>query len=303
MSGDGLALALLQRCTFPAPRTEVTCAVSGGPDSTALVLLGLAAQCAVRVVHVDHGVRAESASDARWVRELCDRLGVVCEVVTLEVPAGPNLEARMRAARWAALPAGSLTGHTADDQAETILLNVLRGAGLSGLAGMRVESHPLLSIRRHETVSLCASFGIVPLFDATNSDLRFRRNAVRAELVPMIERLAERDMVEVLVRQAQLIRDDDDLLDLLASSIDPHDCSALRAAPIALARRAVRSWLTDDHPPSAAAVERVLDVARGLVTATEVGRGMRVERHAGRLSQVFLKPGLNQEENGPIDTE
>jgi tRNA(Ile)-lysidine synthase len=303
MSGDQLAQALLKRCTFPGPQTEVTCAVSGGADSTALLLLALAARCAVRVVHVDHGVRPESAADARWVGELCDRLGVACEVVTLAVPAGPNLEARLREARRAALPTGALTGHTADDQAETILLNVLRGAGLTGLAGMRAESHPLLSIRRHETVSLCAAFAIVPRFDVTNTDLRFRRNAVRAELMPMIERLAERDMVEVLVRQAELIRDDDELLDLLSSSIDPSDCSALKQAPVALARRAIRAWLGGEHPPSAAAVERVLDVARGRVTAAEVGGGLRVERHAGRLSQVFPNGGLNQRGFVPIDTE
>jgi tRNA(Ile)-lysidine synthase len=90
----------------------------------------------------------------------------------------------------------------------------------------------------------------------------------------------------VLTRQADLARDESDLLDEMSSAVDPTDAKALAAAPVAIARRAVRRWLTGDHPPDAATVERVLEVARGSSIATEVGAGRRVERHQQRLSLI-----------------
>jgi tRNA(Ile)-lysidine synthase len=92
--------------------------------------------------------------------------------------------------------------------------------------------------------------------------------------------------VPVLARQADLLRDEDDLLDDLAAVIDVTDARALSAAPEALARRAVRRWLTVDHPPDAATVDRVLAVAAGASRACDVGRGRRVERNAMRLHLV-----------------
>lgn len=94
----------------------------------------------------------------------------------------------------------------------------------------------------------------------------------------------------VLARQAGLARDDDELLDTLAAAFDPTDARALAAAPIALARRTVRRWLTLTHPPDAATVARVLAVARGEAVATEVGGGRRVERHRQRLSLGPAEP-------------
>ena len=125
---------LLGRCTFPVVGTPVTCAVSGGADSTALAVLAVAAGCAVTIAHVDHGLRPTSAADAAAVAQLAAQLGVPYTLHTVHVGAGPNLEARARAARYGALPADVLTGHTADDQAETMLINLLRGAATSGLA-------------------------------------------------------------------------------------------------------------------------------------------------------------------------
>jgi tRNA(Ile)-lysidine synthase len=87
----------------------------------------------------------------------------------------------------------------------------------------------------------------------------------------------------VLTRQAGLLRDDADLLDLLASAIDPTDAKGLAAAPLPLARRAVRRWLTTDHPPDAATVERVLRVAGGQASGCDIGSGRRVERSRQRL--------------------
>ena len=107
----------------------------------------------------------------------------------MSVAPGPNLEARARAARFAVLPADVATGHTMDDQAETILVNLLRGAGADGLAGMAPgRRHPLLGLRRLETHALCAEVGLEPVCDPSNADPAFVRNRVRHELLPLCAR-------------------------------------------------------------------------------------------------------------------
>jgi tRNA(Ile)-lysidine synthase len=264
--------------------------VSGGADSLALLALAAEAGCAVTAVHVDHGLRPGSAGEAEVVRAAGERFGARFVALRVEVPPGPNLEARARAARYAALPAGALTGHTADDQAETVLLNLVRGAALDGLAGMDPARRPLRRLRRSETRGLCAALGLAPAADPSNEDPAFRRNRVRHELLPLLSAIAERDVVPVLARQADLARDDARVLDDLAAALDPTDARALAAAPAALARRAVRAWLRaggpggeERHPPDAAAVARVLAVARGEAVACEVAGGWRVARTAGRL--------------------
>ena len=272
--------ALLARCAFPLHGTSVTCAVSGGPDSLALLVLAVAAGCDVTAVHVDHRLRDGSAAEADVVRDAAARYGAAFLSTTVDVAPGPNLEARARAARYAVLPPDVLTGHTADDQAETVLLNLLRGAGLDGLAGMRADGHPLLALRRHETVDLCAVEGLHPVVDPSNSDPAHRRNRVRAELLPLLNDIAQRDVAAVLARQAALLRDDAEVLDQLASTRDPTNAHLLAFTRPALARRAVRAWLTEgqDHPPDAATVERVLAVARNEAKGCDVGGGRRVAR-------------------------
>lgn len=279
---------LLARCTFPAAGTAVACAVSGGADSMALLVLACAAGCVVTAVHVDHGLRPGSASEADIVAGAAARFGASFDARTVEVAAGPNIEARARAARRSVLPSGALTGHTADDQAETVLLNLVRGAGLDGLRGMRPDTKPMLALRRSETHALCASLGLDVLHDPTNDDPSIRRNRVRHEVLPLLDDVAARDVVAVIARQAALLADDAELLDALASRLDPCDARALADAPAPLARRAVRTWLrcgNDDehHPPDAATVERVLAVARGDAAACDVGGGRSVRRSQGRL--------------------
>jgi len=275
--------SLLARCHFPAPDTPLTCAVSGGPDSSALLILAAAAQLQVTAVHVDHGLRPGSAEEADIVRDLAARVGADVRCLRVEVAPGPNLEARARAARRSVLPADTATGHTADDQAETVLLNLLRGAAI-GLGAMRPgPTHPILGLRRTETHELCRAWGVATVDDPSNRDPAFARNRIRAELIPLLSGLAGRDPVPVLTRQADLLRDDHDLLDALAAAIDPTDARALRDAPKPLARRAVRRWLSTEHPPDAAAIERVLEVAAGAVEACELSGGRRVERSHQRL--------------------
>jgi tRNA(Ile)-lysidine synthase len=137
--------------------------------------------------------------------------------------------------------------------------------------------------------------GLDLLHDPSNDDPRHLRNRVRHELLPLMDALARRDLVPVLTRQAGVARDEADLLDELAASIDPTDARALASAPPALARRAVRRWLSGDHPPDLATVERVLAVARGEALGTDVGGGVRVTRHRQKLARSGPADHLSNE--------
>ena len=277
-------LELLAKCTFPPPGTEITCAVSGGADSMALMVLAVAAGCTVTAVHVDHRLRAGSDREGDVVAGVAKRFGAAFRSETIDVAGGPNLEARARDARYAVLPADVMTGHTADDQAETMLLNLMRGASSTGLAAMRPGfRRPILALRRASTEDLCRTLDVTVVNDPSNRDPAYLRNRVRHELLPAMNALAQRDLVPVLTRQSGLMRDDADLLDELAAAVDPTDAKQLAAAPLPLARRAVRRWLATDHPPDAATVDRVLRVAGGLASGCDIGAGRRVERSRQRL--------------------
>jgi tRNA(Ile)-lysidine synthase len=292
-TGHAVVQACVARCTFPPPGTPLRCAVSGGADSLALAVLGVAAGCDVEVIHVDHGLRPESPLEADVVVDAARRLGVPVRVEQVVVPPGPNLEARARDARRAVLGPGVATGHTADDQAETMLLHLLRGAGLAGMAAMRPGvDHPLLGLRRADTEAVCAAVGLDPVLDPSNDDPAFTRNRVRHEVLPLLADVAGRDVVPLLARSASLARDALGVLDAEADRLipDPTDVTALRDAPPALAAVAVHRWLAgcapDGYAPDAASVARVLEVAGGMRRATEVSGGLRVTRRQGRLSCV-----------------
>ena len=226
--------------------------------------------------------RRRPTSSPRWR----PAIGAAFETIRVEVGDGPNLEARARRARYAALPDDVLTGHTADDQAETVLLNLMRGSGLDGLAGYDPARRPLRLLRRRETHKLCADLGIQPVHDPSNDDPRFRRNRVRRELLPLLDSIAERDVAAVIARQADGLRADGELLEQLSLALDPTEAKVLAAAPEPLAARAVRRWLRagdEQHPPDAATVARVLAVARGEAVACDVGGGRQVRRSRQRL--------------------
>jgi tRNA(Ile)-lysidine synthase len=277
--------------------------VSGGADSLALLVLAVASGCRVTAVHVDHGLRPGSEREADVVSGAARRFGARFRAERVELEDGPNLEARARRARRVVLGPDAATGHTADDQAETVLANLLRGAGVHGLSGMRAGvRHPLLALRRADTVALVGHLGLHPVADPSNDDPRHLRNRIRHELLPLCSDLARRDVVPVLARQAGALAGDADLLDALASLVDPEDAVSLAAAPEAVARRSVRAWLLGDgaYPPSLDAVERVLDVARRGRRATEVPGGRRVTRSSGRLS---LGPVPAADASGPGSAE
>lgn len=253
----------------------------------AMLVLAVEAGCDVTAVHVDHGLRPGSDREAEMVAAVAVELGVPFRAERVVVEAGPNLEARARDARRSVLGPDAMTGHTADDQAETLLLQLVRGAGTSGLAGIRPgPAKPILALRRGETRALCGDRGIVVVVDPSNVDPAFRRNRVRAEVLPLLDDVAGRDTAVVLARAAALLDEDDRFLDELAANLDATDARALAGAPAVLARRAVRRWLTaarPPYPPDLATVERVLAVARGDARATDVGGGARVLRTEGRL--------------------
>jgi tRNA(Ile)-lysidine synthase len=238
--------------------------------------------------HVDHRLRPESSAEADIAEQIAATLGVPFVRHTIELAQGPNLEARARAARQAALPAGALTGHTADDQAETVLLRLLRGSGGDGLSGIEPGPvHPILALRRSETEAVCDELGIVPVRDSSNASPAMWRNRVRNELLPLANEIAGRDLTPILARTAALLRDDGAILDQLAATVDASDALAVAEAPPAIARRALRRWLTvDGYPPDAASIERVLAVARGDAVACELSDGRRVERSRQRFRIV-----------------
>lgn len=278
---------LLARVSFPAPGGSVDLGVSGGADSTALLVLAVAAGLDVRVHHVDHGLRAASGDDASVVVELCGRLDIPVTVHHAALADGPNLEDRARRTRRALLPARVLLGHTADDQAETVLLALLRGAGPDGVGAMSPQRRPLLALRRHETRAVCEAVGVAPLVDGSNSDPRFRRNRVRRELLPLLDDIAGRDVVPLLARFADIERATVESLDATLAGVDPTDTAALRERDDVAVARLLRRWWREttgvDHAPDHAATLRMIDVVRGVTSRCDVVSGWRLARTSGRL--------------------
>src|SRR5256885_1496442 len=185
------------------PRARVGLAVSGGPDSLALLLLAAAARPGlIEAATVDHALRSESRAEAETVARLCERLGVPHAILTLEWEKKPEtaLQERARTERYRLLGAWArekglgalITGHHLDDQTETFLMRLARGAGVKGLAAMRrlvtvpgaqvALVRPLLGWRRAELEQLCADAGVTPVADPSNDDEQFERVRVRHAL-------------------------------------------------------------------------------------------------------------------------
>lgn len=281
-------VGLLARCDLPAPGPTVPLAVSGGPDSTAMAVLAVEAGLDVELWHVHHGLRAGADHDASLARDLADRLGVPFRERRIDLAAGAGLEARARAARYDALPLDVAVGHTADDRAETVLFNLLRGAGPAGVAAPfgRVR-RPILGLRRTETRALCDLLGLETADDPMNHDPAFTRVAIRDRLLPLIAEIFERDPVPLLNRHADLVADALEVVRTGAAEIDPTDSGSVHGAPRAIASEAIRQWLLDEtgsaHAVDAASIDRVLAVAAREIAATEVSGGRRVARTAGIL--------------------
>ncbi len=310
---DRLSLSHRLENLFAGLTPPVVVACSGGPDSLALLALAAEAGLEPIAVHVDHGARPGSAAEADVVEGFARRLGTGFAAEAVAVSPGPNFEARAREARYEALErarerlgaAAVLVGHSRDDQAETVLLNVLRGAGVPGLAGMPARRgtivRPLLEVPRADLATVCAHLGLSPLDDPMNADPAHRRVWLRREVIPALERGAGRDLRAVLARQAAVARADSDFLDGLAGELltragDPGpiegglDTEVLAGAPEALARRAVRLWC-GAPPPSAAQTGEILAVVRGERRAAELPGGVEITRSGKRLHRVDRRGG------------
>jgi tRNA(Ile)-lysidine synthase len=323
---------VLERVTATAREHEmfrrgdlVLVCVSGGPDSTCLLyalwhlrrLFGLR----LSVVHVDHRLRHGSERDAAYTRRLSTRLGVPFHLRVAEGRPGRGVseEAWATAVRDSAIEEvrGAVgarvvaEGHTLDDQAETVLLNLIRGGGLEAIAGLwpagsRVQ--PLIDVGRPDVEAFCRALHLRPRRDPTNRDLGKLRNAVRHEVLPAIARATGRDARAPIARSAALLRADREQLYAPAlaamervvtpSEGEVHlDAAALGALPGPVASRVVRLALyelsgpDDAAPPSRGAVEAVLDLARGRPgRRRDLSAGLNARRHREYVSVSRTSP-------------
>jgi len=270
---------------------RVLVAVSGGPDSTCLLLTLAALQHSLgfelHAAHFDHGLRGQRAAarEQRFVRSLTNRLAVPLRTGSGDVRArarGASIEEAARELRYRFLAGVArrqrcnvvAAGHTRDDQAETVLMHILRGSGMHGLAGMGASAswpvavsgavprlvRPLLALSRAETEACCRAAGLRPVRDPSNRSPAFLRNRVRAELLPLLRSYNPR-IDDALVRLATTASSDIELLEALAAAAPARTKRgearlrrrALRDLPSPLQRHAVRG-----------AVARLLGSARGL---------------------------------------
>ncbi len=281
--------ATIRRHAMLAGGETVLAGVSGGADSVALLhaLLALRQRLGLtlHVLHVNHGLRPEANAEATFVEDLGLRWGVpvMVERVHLVLESGESLEARARGARYAAFRrwAGALgaarvaLGHTADDQAETVLMRLLEGAGPRGLAGippMRGRFiRPLIEIRRREIEAELKKAGLTWVEDPSNRDPKFLRNRIRHDLLPFLAATYNPDITEALCRAGALaralVRDVERLgaqeLDHLAEVDDGglvFSRAALRALPTTIAEEVLRQGLVrlDERRPLRAWAQHAL---------------------------------------------
>ena len=302
---------------------RVVAAVSGGSDSVALLFLlaelaGRSLLTLAGVAHVNHRLRRPASDeDERFCRDLARRFGVPCLVESVPVAdvararrvsverAGHHVRHAFFARAAAELGAGRVAlGHTIDDQAETVLLRLIRGAGAAGLSGMRPRAgvlvRPLLAVGRAELRRYLAAGAIPFREDASNADLRVPRNRVRHELLPQLRTYSPR-VVEALARVADLARADEAWLsrraneaaaDLVSRERGPVelDAAGLAALPPALARRVARDALARVEPRGRGIGFDAIETVRRMAAEGRPARadvpGCRVERAAGRVRLV-----------------
>ena len=263
-------LAAIRRYELVKPGDRVICAVSGGADSMALLwgmwLLKEKLGITLEAAHFNHNLRGEeSARDAEFVEKFCDFHDIPLHMGSGNVvPGKKGLEAAARTARYDFLRTlnGTIaTAHTADDNAETVLLHLLRGTGLRGLGGITPKSdriiRPMLDVTREEVEAFLNENYIRHVEDSSNATGAFLRNRLRHDVMPLL-RKENPSIATGLSAAAQRIREDAQLLDTLAADLDPTDVPALREAPGPLRRRAIEGLLKENGflEPSASHMEQ-----------------------------------------------
>jgi len=282
--------------------------LSGGRDSVCVLDLALRARGAgaVRALHVNYGLREEADEDERHCAQLCERLGVVVEVERISRPQeSGNLQAWAREVRYGAAArlaeeAGAtvVTGHTADDQVETILYRLASSPSRRALLGMRPGdgrlARPLLGTTRAETTAYCEERGLAWRDDASNKGDAYARNRIRRGLVPELEKVHPAARENVL-RTAALLREEAELLDSLVDAelaggegVEPGTIRRERFAELHPAlRRLVLQRLADEaagRPVAGAArfADQVATLSRG-GSALDLGGGVRAVLEGGIL--------------------
>ena len=333
-------LATVQRALrglgVPSRDETLLVGLSGGPDSVALLdILAAASQAGgYRIVaaHLDHALRPDSAEDASFCAELCRRLGVSLRTSRVDVRdrarrEGGGLEQAARLERYAFFrtlmreegASFVAVAHTRDDQAETLLLRLLRGAASAGLAAMRPRSgdvlRPLLAASRAQVLAHLEARGLPYRVDPTNADLGIPRNRVRHELIPYLESRFNPRLREALARTAGLLADDAEILGGLGGDIVArgarHDgeglllpLHALRSAPRAAARAALRHAIDSVgglRGVAAIHVERLLTLAH---SPSPSGRSLALPggREAQfRFDELWIGPRPRSAEGYALD--
>lgn len=303
-------LTSLGRVQVPGNRGWVV-AYSGGADSLALLaalaLLPAPQRPAFEAVHVDHGLRADSERDAEAALALARSLGARARSVRVTVEGRGGVEAAARVARYRALAREAsgrpiLTAHTVDDQAETLLLRLSRGAGLRGAGGIRFEAlvegarlvRPLLRIRRHEILAAIETLGLTPIEDPTNATDEFSRNRIRHGVLPILEEIAP-GAAEALARFASIAEEDEDHLSVEAAKIRAGRTSIGREELLSLApaigKRVVRDLIEGcgGQTPSHRRIMEIYGLAAGRGGELHLPRGI-VVRAQGRSLEVGTGP-------------
>jgi tRNA(Ile)-lysidine synthase len=282
------------------PGDLVLAAVSGGPDSLCLLYslwyLRRLLKIRLEVFHFDHRLRSDSAADAAYVRRVSQRLHLPFHLTTAEDSPGRGQSVEA----WATMRRGNAAndvrkeiggvaiaeGHTMDDQAETVLLNLVRGSGLDGLSGISPGGwwsplvQPLIDVSHADVEAFCRALGLRPRRDPMNSDVRHLRVAIRRDVLPHLETAVGRGTKATIARTADNLRADRD--ELVRATIAAAEgvvdgvrggevrfrASALRDLTPAMARRVVRFGVhnvmaIDDDVWSRAGIEAVVDLARG----------------------------------------
>ena len=329
---------VLERVTRTAREHEmfhagdlVVVSVSGGPDSVCLLYslwyLRRLLKIRLEIFHFDHRLRPASAKDAEYVRRLANRLRLPFH---LRIADGAPVEGASVEA-WATLARGAAAeevrrgigaqviaeGHTLDDQAETVVLNLIRGGGLEAVSGIwpggrrherSAPAQPLLEVDRGEAEAFCRALHLRPRRDPTNLDPRHLRNAVRLKVLPAIERATGREVRRTIARSADLLREDRVELHeaavhaasrVVAGPRDAprFDAAALGSLPKPIASRVVRLALyrlmerEDVAPWTREAVEAVLDLAAGRPgRRRDLANGLKARREREYVSLSRTSP-------------